>query len=137
MSWSNRQESLTLEANADLSSHQYKIVEMLSTGNADISDLRAGFGVLQNIPESGEAATVCIAGETRVKAGGTIAIGDSIHCVASGGWAGAVTSGTLTPVNVLGVAVEGIASGGIFTMHMRPFTIPTITSGSIVTEPNA
>lgn len=137
MSFNNRQQSLTLEANADLSSHQYKIVELLASGLCDISDLRAGFGVLQNIPRANEAATVCIDGETKMMAGGTIAIGDSIHCVASGGWAGAVTSGTLTPVNLLGVALEGVASGGIFTMHFRAQTIPTVVSGSILTEPNA
>ena len=137
MSFNNRQQSLTLEANADLSAHQYKIVELLSTGLADLADLRAGFGVLQNIPEANEAATVCIDGETKMIAGGTIAIGDSIHCVASGGWGGAVTSGTLTPVNFLGVALEGVASGGIFTMHFRAQTLPSVVSGSILTEPNA
>lgn len=137
MSYNNRQQSLTLEANADLSAHQYKIVELLSTGLADLADLRAGFGVLQNIPEANEAATVCIDGETKMIAGGTIAIGDSIHCVTSGGWGGAVTSGTLTPVNILGVALEGVASGGIFTMHFRAQTMPTVVSGSILTEPNA
>lgn len=137
MSYNNRQSSLPLPANADLSAHQYKIVELLSTGKVDISDLRAGFGVLQNVPEADEAATVVIDGETKMIAGGTIAIGDSIHCVASGGWAGPVTSGTLTPVNILGVAMEGVASGGIFTMHFRAQTLPTVVSGSILTEPNA
>lgn len=137
MAYNNRQSSLPLPANADLSTHQYKIVELLSTGKCDISDLRAGFGVLQNVPEADEAATVCIDGETKMIAGGTIAIGNWLHCVASGGWAGAVTSATLTPVNVIGVAMEGVASGGIFTAHMRSFTIPSITSGSIITEPNA
>lgn len=137
MAYNNRQSAMAFPANADLSSHQFKIVELLATGLVDISDLRAGFGVLQNIPESGEAATVVTDGETKCMAGGTVAIGDSIHCVASGGWGGAVTSGSLTPINILGVAVEGVASGGIFTMHMRPFNIPSVVSGSILTEPNA
>ena len=88
MSYNNNQRSITLEANADLSSHQYKIVELLSDHKCDIADLRAGFGVLQNAPQSGEAGTVCVDGETKVKAGGTIAVGNHIHCVASGGWAG-------------------------------------------------
>lgn len=137
MAYSNEIRAVTLEANADLSSHQFKIVEMLSTGLCDISDLRAGFGVLQNIPEANEAATVALDGETKARAGGTVAIGDNIHCVASGGWAGAVTSGTLTPVNVLGVAMSGAASGDIFTMTMQRFNIPSVTSGSVITEPNA
>jgi len=133
MSWSGSQRALAFVTNADLSGHQFKIVELLSTGLVDIADLRAGFGVLQNIPESGEAATVCVDGETKLRAGGTIAIGNAIHCIASGGWGGNVASGTLTPVNILGVALEAVASGGIFTMHMRPQAMPTVTSGSIVT----
>ena len=135
MSYNNRQQAITLSANADLSSHQYKIVELLSDGTCDIADLRAGFGVLQNIPQSGEAATVCIDGETKVMAGGTIAIGNHIHCVASGGWAGAVASGTLTPHTVLGIALEAVASGGIFTMQMMRYHQASVVSGSILTQP--
>lgn len=135
MAYSNRLECVTLEANVDLSTHQFKIVEMLSDGKADLSGLRGGYGVLQNIPESGEAGTVAIGGETKVMAGGTIAIGDHIHCVKSGGWAGAVVSGTLTPVNVLGVAKSAVASGGIFTMEFDKYHQATVVSGSILTKP--
>ncbi len=74
MAFSNRLENITLEANADLSAHQFKIVELLSTGLADIADLRAGFGVLQNVPEANEAATVAVAGDTKVIAGSNIAL---------------------------------------------------------------
>lgn len=137
MSYNNRQQSLPFAAGADLSSHQYKIVELNSDGTVDISGLRGGFGVLQNIPQSGEAATVCVDGETKVKAGGAIVIGNHIHCVASGGWAGAVASGTLTPVNVIGVALEAVASGGIFTMHMNRYHQASVVSGSILTQPGA
>ena len=135
MSYSNQQRNITLKANADLSSHQYKIVELLADHKCDLAHLRGGFGVLQNIPEADEAGTICVDGETKVKAGGAIAVGNHIHCVASGGWAGAVASGTLTPHNVLGIAMESCASGGIFTMQIARYHQGTVVSGSILTQP--
>lgn len=135
MAWQGNIRALTLEANADLSAHQFKIVELMSTGLAQLAQARAGFGVLQNIPEANEAATVAIDGETKFIAGGTIAIGNHIMSTKSGGWGIAVISGDLTPMQVLGVALTSAASGGIATMHLRPYTIPSVVSGSILTQP--
>ena len=83
------QESLTcitLEAGADLSSDQYKLVK-LSAANTIVlcsNATDAPVGVLQNKPASGQAATVCISGASKLLAGGTISAGDFVGTDASG-----------------------------------------------------
>lgn len=136
MAWQNLRHSLTVEANEDLSSHQFKIVEITSGGKAQLAQPRQGLGVLQNIPQTGEAATVAVDGETKFIAGGTIAIGNHIMSTKSGGWGIAVVSADLTPATVMGIALEGVSSGGIGTMMLRPYHIPSVVSGSFITQPN-
>jgi hypothetical protein len=67
-------------------------------------------GVLQNKPKSGEHATVRVFGRSRIKAGGTITAGGAFTVTANA-TATAVASGQY----ILGIAITGVASGGIFT----------------------
>lgn len=97
-------------ANADLSAKQFYLV-VNSTGNR-IGVAVAGAaaaGVLQDKPQSGEHGSVMIMGRSRVRAGDTITAGGLFASDATG-TAVAVTSGTYA----VGMALTGVASGGIF-----------------------
>lgn len=81
-------------AGEDLSSYQYHLVESGGSTNegycylADSGSTTYGpIGVLQNAPESGEEATVCMFGPTKVEApapGTQIGIGNFVTCNGSG-----------------------------------------------------
>ncbi len=101
----------TLVANSDLSTFQYTL-QVQSIGNLTDRNLTAGgisAGVLQNKPQSGEAAQVRMFGVSRIKAGGTIVQGAEFTNTVSG-TAVAVASGDYA----VGQAMTGVASGGIF-----------------------
>ena len=66
---------ITLDAGEDLSSNQYYVVKQsTSDGDAELADTAGErvLGVLQNDPESGEQAAICVMGPTRLKIGGTV-----------------------------------------------------------------
>tara|TARA_R110001599_G_scaffold243355_2_gene443144 strand:+ start:2211 stop:2594 length:384 start_codon:yes stop_codon:yes gene_type:complete len=112
------QESLkciTLEAGADLSSSQYKMVK-LSAGKAilcvAVTDIPVG--VLQNKPTSGQAATVCVSGASKMLAGATINSGDQVGTDASS-TAAPYVAGTDTTSYVVGTALVGGSSGEVLT----------------------
>ncbi len=98
-------------ANADLSTHQYKIMVNSANGSCDRAATagEATFGILQNKPESGEDATVRWAGPSKMVAGGTITGGGDVTTTASA-TATAVTSGDF----VIARAITSAASGNIF-----------------------
>jgi hypothetical protein len=131
MAYANRLECVTLASSQDLSTHQYKIVEMNSSGKAALAALSRGFGVIQNHPLAGEAATVAIDGESKVIAGAALTIGDYVSAK-SGGWAVKVNSGDATPIHVIGQVMMGAASGFIGTVLLRRNVIGDVVSGSIV-----
>jgi len=132
MAYQNNLGCLTFPANADLSSHQFKVVELLTTGKVDLADLGKGFGVLQNIPAAdGEAATVAVEGQSKVIAGGTLTVADHVR-VLSGGWCVKANSGDLSGVMIMGQVLVGAASGAIGTIHLRPQAAPNVISGSLV-----
>lgn len=131
MAFHNRIEAVTKAAGADLSSHKFKIVELDGSGDVILANGAVGYGVLQNIPEDGEAATVAIDGESKIIAGATLAIGDWITAN-SGGWAVTVVSGDVAPIQILGRSEIVAASGDIGVLHFQPFVIADVTSGSIV-----
>lgn len=63
----------TLVAGADLSSAQYSLVKVDASGQAVLAGAgEAAVGVLQNDPESGEAATIAIGGVSKCRAGGSV-----------------------------------------------------------------
>jgi hypothetical protein len=130
MAYHNNLECLAYEANAALTTHKYRVVELLSTGKVDLADLGKGYGILQNIPGSGEMATVAVRGQSMAVAGGTISIAD--HCRAtSGGWLVKANSGDAPGVMILGQAQTAAASGALFTIDLRPAVLANVVSGSI------
>ena len=98
-------------AGADLSAKQYTFVKLNSSG-AVVAAVAADkpYGILQNAPKSGEAATVCIGGISKVKSAGTIANGATIGSDANGA---AVSS----PTTASGVAQLAGASGDVITVR--------------------
>jgi hypothetical protein len=104
----------SMVAGADLSALQFTFVKMNTTdrtvvaaGNAD-----AAFGVLQNDPTSGTAATVCVHGRTRILCGtGGLTAGDTVGVDANGA---AVTSATSDIV--VGYCVDGASAAEYATI---------------------
>lgn len=130
MAYSNLVRCLGFQANADLSSYKYRVVELLSSGKVDLADLGKGYGVLQNIPKADEMATVAVSGETKAIAGGTISIADHLR-VTSGGWLVKANSGDAPGIMIMGQAMTAAASGAIFTADLRPTVLANVVSGSI------
>jgi len=134
MTTHNRLENVTLAAGADLSTHQFKIVELDANGDAVLSPLSKGFGVLQNHPDTaGQACTVAIKGLTKAFAGAAVSIGDKIR-VQSGGWALAVTSGAAHPAtfHIMGRAQTAASSGGLFSLELAPQLLVGVSSGAAI-----
>lgn len=71
-------------AAADLRNAQYRFVKQVAGGVALCGAGEKPFGVLQNKPNLGEAATVAVGGQTVLKAAGVIAAGASIASDANG-----------------------------------------------------
>jgi hypothetical protein len=130
MAYANNLSNRAFEANADLSSFKYRVVELLSTGKVDLADLGKGYGVLQNVPKSGEMATVAVEGESKAIAGGTLAIADWVRAT-SGGWVVKANSGDLPGVMIMGQCLVTAASGAITTIDVRPHVLANVVSGSI------
>jgi hypothetical protein len=69
----------TLVTGADLSTHQYKFVDVNSSGLAVLASAGAdAHGVVQNKPASGRAATVVNRGISKVVAGAAVAAGAQV-----------------------------------------------------------
>ncbi|WP_299393268.1 capsid cement protein [Pelagibius sp.] len=79
--------NITLVAGADLSASQYRFMTVAADGQIDpTGDGANAHGVLQNKPSAaGEAATVAIAGVSKVVAGAAVAAGASVASDANGG----------------------------------------------------
>lgn len=84
MTTENQVQSISLEANADLSSSQFLFIVPTSGKAAVAGDGVAAIGVLQNNPPSGGAAQVAYAGVTKVKASAAISVGAKIASTAAG-----------------------------------------------------
>ena len=123
--------SWALEAAADFRSSQFAAIVIDANGLAALaSDPTTDFylGTLANKPRSGEDARVEVFGITKGIAGEAITIGDPITFTVSGYYrVGAITtvidSGISTNVDtattLVGMALSGVASGGVFTMFQR------------------
>jgi hypothetical protein len=108
--------SITLPAAADLRTHQYKFVEVTSTGAVNLAgDDAHADGVLLNDPNTGEAAVVAIAGVAKVKCGAAVTRGSN---VASGANGAAKNTDTGSAVN--GTALETGANGRIISIIFNP-----------------
>jgi len=111
----------TLSAAGDLSTKQYHFVKLASatTVNVCTAITDVPIGVLQNKPESGETAEICIFGITKVVADGTVAfsrwIGTSTDSQAAG-----ITPGSDDTVYVMGQAITAGAAGTVMTVLLNP-----------------
>ena len=77
---------MTLTAAADLSTHQYKFMEITAANTVNLCGAVTDrpVGVLLNKPTTGQAATILLAGVTQVVASGAIVAGRSIGTSAAG-----------------------------------------------------
>jgi hypothetical protein len=98
----------TLVTGADLSTHQYKFVDVNSSGLAVLASAGAdAHGVVQNKPASGRAATVVNRGISKVVAGAAVAAGAQVTGDSSGR---AVTATTGNKIH--GTALQAAGGAG-------------------------
>lgn len=79
--------SITLTANSDLSTHQYKaVVRVAGANKCDLAGAAAGHvaGILQNKPGAGEDATVWDSGTSKAVAGAAVTVPARLTTDASG-----------------------------------------------------
>jgi hypothetical protein len=112
-------DAYTLKADADLSAKQYHIVRQSAAKSCNLASLATDVtvaGVLQNKPQSGEHASVCDLGISKVVAGAVITQGKHVTCDTSGR-AITVTSGDMA----VGRALEAAgAAGDIIGVRLYP-----------------
>lgn len=97
----------TLEAAADLSSSQYHLVVVNSSGKAALAGAGGNVaGAIQNEPAAGEAVSIRSQGITKVVAGAAITAGALVEANASGR---AITA-TTNPV--FGIALQSASGNG-------------------------
>lgn len=105
MAWELPVLDLSLEAGADLSSKQFHLVKLTSSGKVDVSGASdRPIGVLQNDPGSGHAAQVRVLGVSKVVSGYSFSVGTVLASNASGK---AITSSSAKPI---GIALEAATS---------------------------
>lgn len=98
-----------LKAAADLRTYQYCAVALSGNNAVDVATSGAIFGVLQNKPNTGEAAEVIVAGVTKWIASTTISAAGTKLMPTTGGKA-ATSTGSATVV--AGVALNSAGSSG-------------------------
>lgn len=117
MSQSIKDFERTGTAGEDLSSARYYIVQLDASGNIEKAESATDFivGVLQNKPESGEAAIYRFGGTTKVVASAAIAIGAWVTATSAGTAVTTTTDGNI----VVGRALEAAtAAGDIIEIQM-------------------
>jgi hypothetical protein len=116
MAYQKEGSDMSLEAAADLSAHQYKLVVVDATGKAALAgDNADADGILQNKPTAGQTARIQREGESKFVGAGAIAAGSKIGSNATG-------QGKLAVVgsHVIGkVLVDPGAAGQIGTMLIK------------------
>lgn len=128
MSWANLVESITAKAAADLSASKFKVVELDANGDVTVAaNTQSAFGILQNQPKSGEAATVAIEGFSRALAAVAVTVGQFVKN--SSGWVTPVGSaGNAATYVLVGRAMTTAASGGLVTVRLMNQLV--VNSGS-------
>jgi hypothetical protein len=91
----------TQKAGADLTTHQYKWVKLNSSGDVVLCDTdgEIALGVLQNVPESGEAASVRIQGVSKL----VIAASEALT---AGDYVGTTSAATATKVDATATGAD-------------------------------
>lgn len=115
---------ITLIAAADQSTSQYRAIKVDTAEKGAVAGAgEFAIGVLQNKPAAGEAATVRVAGVTKMVAGAAVAAGARVAPDAAGKAKTAVAatvntsdagaaSDAVTASHVLGIALEAAAADG-------------------------
>lgn len=107
-----------IKAGADLSaaSNQYKFVKMSAANTVVLCAATTDrpFGVLQNTPGNGGAATVCVLGETKVQGDVDLAFGNQVG-TSSDGQAASYTASDTTKYIVGTVVEDNSTAGGLAT----------------------
>ena len=121
MAYAGQQICATFEAGADLSAKQYYFVKLSAANTVNVCTAITDIpiGILQNKPGSGEAATVCLFGISKVSADGTLAAGNLIGTSADS-QADAIAAGSDTTVYTMGQALEAAAAGDTVSMFLNP-----------------
>lgn len=108
---------ITLEAGADLSADQYKVVALATDGQIDVAAAARGdivIGVLQNTPSAaGQAATVRVSGVSKVIAGE--AVEEGAELCPDGVVAGSVTTADTSADRVFAMALSPAADTEVFS----------------------
>lgn len=106
----------TLVAGEDMTAKQFYIVQLDATGKAEVAEGATDLilGVLQNKPNTGEAALYRFLGTAKVIAGGSVAIGDWVTTDSAGKAVATTTDGNIT----IGRALEAADSGDIFEVQL-------------------
>jgi hypothetical protein len=116
--FSNAAVKTTFTAGEDLSAAQFKFVKIDNgTGNVVAVDGATDrpVGVLQNAPESGQAAEVTIVGGTKVSAGGSASAGEPLFASASATAVTLAFGTTGSAAYAVGAFIESAAAGAIVT----------------------
>ena len=105
-------------AGESMTDKQFYIVQMSATGAIEVAEGATDLivGVLQNTPASGELATYQFMGTAKVKAGGTIAIGDWVTTDSSGKAVATTTDGNIVIGRYIGDAAA--ADGDIIEVQL-------------------
>lgn len=104
-------------AGADLSTHQYKFVEVGAGKTVTLCNAATDIpiGVLQNTPTNGQTAEVTMVGMSKVSADANLALGDLIGTSADGQADAKVPGTDITEYVVGRVIEENTAAGGVIT----------------------
>jgi hypothetical protein len=107
-------------ATAALTSYQYRLLKFVSGTDFGVTvattTTEKPAGVLQNAPAILGAADSCVFGISKVKLGGTVAVGDKLTSMAAG-----AAIATVTNLNhYWGFALQAGDSGDIITMLVCP-----------------
>lgn len=113
--------NISLIAAADLSSSQWYAVKIDTSGLATLCGAgEDAIGILQNIPESGQVASVMVDGETLVALGGSVTAGDALTADS----AGKIVAGSTITAN-FATAMESGNSGEVVRAVMKnSFNVP-------------
>lgn len=112
--------SITLPASGNLSAHQWKLMDVNSSGQAVLVSAANArcIGVLQNDPAAaGQEAEVAIAGVVKILVGASaVTAGDEVEADATGTILTAAGAGS----NIIGKCLVGAAAGGLAEVLLQP-----------------
>ena len=110
MAFSENMQTISLVAGEDLSSSQYYFVAVDTSGQAVLTgDDGNPIGVVQNKPESGQAATICVYGVTKLYIGTESGLGAGYNVGCDSNSAGKVSD---TGSFRMGVTLEDPTADG-------------------------